>query len=107
MSIMTASAALGVHPAGRNRAPAQCSLSLRWWPALKGGPIDDPQHQTVSGMSGSPIITEDDHAIGVVCTGLEMMDLMQNQRIKQSDGPHARLMRSLPAWMLAAAVPER
>jgi hypothetical protein len=48
-----------------------------------------------------------DHAIGVVCTGLEMMDLMQNQRIKQSDGPHARLMRSLPAWMLAAAVPER
>jgi hypothetical protein len=86
------------------------SLDQRWLPCRVwhyDGPLWTSETETVSGMAGSPIITEDDHAIGIVCTGLEMMDLMQNQRIKQessADGPHARLMRSLPAWMLAALV---
>jgi hypothetical protein len=83
------------------------SLDQRWLPCRvwhTDGPLWTSEAKTVSGMSGSPIITEDDHAIGVVCTGLEMMDVIQSQRIKQSDGPHARLMRSLPAWILAAVV---
>jgi hypothetical protein len=108
--LVDAAAALRIVEAPEDGPAMMLSLDQRWLPCRVwhyDGPLWTSETETVSGMAGSPIITEDDHAIGIVCTGLEMMDLMQNQRIKQessADGPHARLMRSLPAWMLAALV---
>src|SRR6516164_9658046 len=50
-------------------------------------------HQDGRRYVGSPIIDKDGRAIGVVCTGSE------SENIKDYDGPHTHLMRSLPRWM--------
>jgi hypothetical protein len=108
--LVDGAATLRIVDAPEDGSAMMLSIDQRWLPCRVwhyDGPLWTSDAKTVIGMSGSPIITEDDLAIGVVCTGLEMMDLMQNHRITQepfSDGPHARLMRSLPAWILAAAV---
>jgi hypothetical protein len=48
--------------------------------------------RSVPGMPGSPIINEEGQAIAVVCTGT-------GNENRSEDGPHARLMHSLPLWM--------
>jgi len=109
--LVDAAATLRIVEAPEDGPAMMLSLDKRWLPCRVwhyGGPLWTSGAKAVSGMSGSPIITEDDHAIGIVCsTGLETTDLIQNQRFEQehpSEGPHARLMRFLPAWLLAAAV---
>lgn len=68
------------------------SLDGRWFECrarrIKDGPLGMTKsaEETKGGMSGSPIVTMDWRAIGIVTTGTE--------------GPHARLMRSLPGWLL-------
>ena len=67
------------------------SLDGRWFGCQArhyGGALlmSDAEEVTRGGMSGSPILREDWRAIGVVCTG--------------TSGPHARLMRGLPGWLL-------
>jgi hypothetical protein len=56
-------------------------------------PAVDHRGQDGRRVSGSPIIDKDGRAIGVVCTGSE------SENIKDYDGPHTHLMRSLPRWM--------
>ena len=58
-----------------------------------GRPAVDHRGQDGRRVSGSPIIDKDGRAIGVVCTGSE------SENIKDYDGPHTHLMRSLPRWM--------
>jgi hypothetical protein len=70
------------------------SLDQQWLPCRVkhyGGPtLTTSETKTVGGMSGSPIITEDGKAIGVVVIG-------SNSEV---DGPHPRLMFCLPGWAL-------
>jgi hypothetical protein len=75
------------------------SLAGQWFPCkvrhYPNGPgwliITDPAEEIAAGMSGSPIISEDGVAIGVVCLG-------------SSDGslgsPNPRLVGNLPAWFV-------
>ena len=67
--------------------PAMACLSCAqfWRPAV--------DHQDRRRYVGSPIIDKDGRAIGVVCTGSD------SENIKDYDGPHTHLMRSLPRWM--------
>jgi hypothetical protein len=56
--------------------------------------VSDAAEGIVGGMSGSPIITADGAAIGLVClsggTG----------KVHTEGGPNPRLMGNLPGWLL-------
>ena len=70
------------------------SLDQHWLPCrVRSGEsrLTTSGAKTVSGMSGSPIITEAGEAIGVVVIGSSR---------EFSEGPHPRLTRCLPAWAL-------
>ena len=87
-----------------NKVPAWLlSLDGRWFSCTvtyrKGGPlwIFNAAEDIVGGMSGSPIITDDGLAIGVVClgggTGIEGC---------REGGPNPRLMSNLPGWLVGS-----
>jgi hypothetical protein len=66
------------------------SLEGRWFRAdvtahLRTLAIANPAEAIASGMSGSPIVTEDGSAIGIVCN---------------SSGPNPNLAANLPPWLL-------
>ena len=87
---------LRIAKAGEDTPAFLLSLDLRWLACLvhnSGGALWITGAKTVGGMSGSPIIDKDGREIGVVCTGSE------SENIKDYDGPHPQLMRSLPRWM--------
>jgi hypothetical protein len=94
--LTTAMTPLRIAKAGEDTSAFLLSLDLRWHACRVhncGGALWITGAKTVGGMSGSPIIDKDGRAIGVVCTGSE------SENIKDYDGPHTHLMRSLPRWM--------
>jgi hypothetical protein len=83
------------------------SLDCEWFPCIVGyikwvdGPllITNAAQLIVGGMSGSPVVSGDGSAIGIVCLG--------GNTDKNINNP--RLMRDLPGWLLRAqhgAAPE-
>jgi hypothetical protein len=87
---------LQIAKAADNGGALLLSLDLRWLACRAhhmGGPLWIAGANTVGGMSGSPIINEAGRAIGIVSTGRE------SPHVPSHDGPHVRLMHSLPRWM--------
>lgn len=99
-ALMNAAATLRIAGAPEEGGGLLLSLDQLWLPCRiqhVGGPLWTSEAKTVGGMSGSPIITEDGRAVGVVCTGCGSE---ATGVLRYPEGPHARLMRSLPGWML-------
>jgi hypothetical protein len=76
------------------------SLENRWFRCAVrqvGGPlwIFGASESIMGGMSGSPIITDDGSAIGVLCTSSGMVG-----QIHTDGGPNPRMDGNLPAWVL-------
>ena len=70
---------------------------------INGGPlwVSDTAEPVQGGMSGSPVVSQDGAAIGVVTAGtVEGEDY--SSRCEDKDGsPNPRLTRDLPGWLLA------
>jgi hypothetical protein len=76
------------------------SLAMHWHPCVVehiDGPlwIEEAADGIHGGMSGSPIVTDDGTAIGIVCIGSSIGDAPQT-----SGGPNPRLLHHLPGWLL-------
>jgi hypothetical protein len=63
-----------------------------------GGPlwISDAEESIRGGISGSPILTDDWCAIGIICSGSDETDGVRSFE----SGPNARLTHHLPGWLL-------
>jgi hypothetical protein len=57
--------------------------------------IQEAADTIAGGMSGSPIVTEDGYAIGIVCIGSG-----PNPDASTEAGPNPRLAGNLPGWVL-------
>jgi hypothetical protein len=72
------------------------SLEQKWFQCtveyINDGPlwISESAQPIVGGMSGSPIISDEGMAIGVVCLG---------GGEQHAGGPNPRLVRDLPGWL--------
>src|SRR5262249_16128890 len=86
------------------------SLSNQWAPCkvrhFPNGPlnIQDAASGVLGGMSGSPIVTEDGHAIGIVSLGSITYDpsIEGGPDLDSSTegGPNPSLVGNLPGWLL-------
>jgi hypothetical protein len=56
--------------------------------------IVDPTEGIVGGMSGSPILTDDGLAVGIVCLS------GGTSEVHTAGGPNPRLLYNLPGWLL-------
>jgi hypothetical protein len=96
-------------PARDNERCWLLSLNLQW-NRCEGKHVGGPLWITKAsaglqgGMSGSPIITEDGHAIGVFVTSGGVGD---DPDFDTEGGPQPRLDRNLPAWLWAVLAAER
>jgi hypothetical protein len=57
-----------------------------------------PAQPIVGGMSGSPVISPDGHAIGICCAS------GQSDDGQFEGGPNPRLLSNLPGWILRDVV---
>ena len=97
--------------AAMHECPARIlSLNNQWFPCrvryFSDGMlmIENAARGIMGGMSGSPIITEDGKAIGIVCIGNEVHpegdELTEPLHHPTEGGPNPRLMGNLPGWLL-------
>jgi hypothetical protein len=85
---------VGKHVAPGPESARMLSLNGQWFRCQvtsNGGRlwIVDAEDDIIGGMSGSPILSNDGVAIGVVCAG-----------VSRKGGPNPRLTFGLPGWML-------
>jgi hypothetical protein len=97
---------------GEEEAMRECgafllSLEGEWFPCrvrhYSNEPlmIHDAARGIMGGMSGSPIITEDGKAIGIVCIGTCLGIIVVRPEDDPTEGaPNPRLMGNLPGWFL-------
>jgi hypothetical protein len=93
----------------RRECPAVLpSLANRWFPCtVQHAPngmlnIIRAVEEIAGGMSGSPILSKEGTAIGLVCLGTHSVSDGEPLTAKDIEGgPNPRLMGNLPAWFLA------
>jgi hypothetical protein len=97
----------GLTQLARRECPAfLLSLSNEWFPCSvehhPNGPfyIRNATGGIVGGMSGSPIISKNGAAIGIVC-----LSAGSSKERHTEGGPNPRLMGNLPAWFLKGLKP--
>lgn len=95
--LMEAATPVAIADAPENGPAWLLSLDGNWFPCAvrtgERGPLwlSGAAERIKGGMSGSPIVSADGMAIGIVCTG---------NGGAMADGPNPRLVDCLPGWLL-------